>query len=163
MATTPSTGPTVLAADNTTQIAPFPNIAAANWSQDDPAHPGVLVNGLDNTPGRKAFFIWLEAKPGHQEAVASFLRDINAGVDQEPGTGPWFANRYSKSTFFIFEAFKDAEDRQKHVVGSGGNNFLRSEELKAMLAWPAQVHRLDVLHGKFNVLFGKEIVEKSVL
>jgi hypothetical protein len=43
MATTPSTGPTVLAADNTTQIAPFPNIAAANWSQDDPTHPGVPV------------------------------------------------------------------------------------------------------------------------
>lgn len=158
-----STSPTVLAADNTTQIAPFPNNTATSWSQDDPSHSGFLVNGLDNTPGRKAYLIWLEAKPGHEDSVAAFLRDINNGVNQEPGTGPWFANRYSKSTFFIFEAFKDVEDRNKHNVGPGGRNFLRSEELKQMLAWPAQIHRLDVLHGKFGVMFGQEVVAKSLL
>lgn len=147
----------VLAVDDQTEIAPFPNSSAASWAHDDPSHSGFLLNGLDNTPGRKAYLILLEAKPGHEDAVASFLRDINAGVEQEPGTGPWFGLRYSKTTFLIFEAFANAADRHAHDVGPGGQNFFRSEELNAMLAWPAQVTRLDVMHGKFGVLFGEKL------
>lgn len=147
----------VLAVDGTTRLAPFPNPSAASWSHDDPSHPGFLVQGLDDTPGRKAFFIILEAKPGYEDKVAAFLQDINAGVNKEPGTGPWFALRYSQTTFAIFEAFENAADRHAHYVGPGGQNFNRSEELKEMLAWPAQVQKLDVMHGKFGVLFGEKV------
>jgi quinol monooxygenase YgiN len=152
----------VMAVDDKTEIAPFPNTSAATWAHDDPSHPGFLVNGLDDTPGRKAYLILLEAKPGHEDAVAAFLRDINAGVEQEPGTGPWFGLRYSKTTFFIFEAFANAADRHTHDGGPGGQNFLRSDELKEMLAWPAQLLRLDVMHGKFGVLFGEKIVKETM-
>ena len=148
----------VVAADDQTEIAPFPNSAATGWAHDDPQHSGFLLNGLDRTPGRKAYLIILEAKPGHEDAVAAFLKDINAGVDKEPGTGPWFGLRYSKTTFLIFEAFKDVAGRRAHDMGPGGMNFVnRSEELKAMLAWPAQLSRMDVMHGKFDVLFGEKI------
>lgn len=153
----------VLAVDDKTEIAPFPNTSAFSWAHDDPSHSGFLLNGLDNTPGRKAYLILLEAKPGHEDAVAAFLRDINAGVEKEPGTGPWFGLRYSKTTFLIFEAFANAEDRQAHNVGPGGLNFSRREELNAMLAWPAQVNRVDVMHGKFGVFFGEKIQVNSVL
>ncbi|WP_263374327.1 putative quinol monooxygenase [Granulicella aggregans] len=121
------------------------------------AHPGWVVSGQDNTPGRKAYSINLEAKPGQGDKVEQFLRDILAGVEQEPGTGPWFGTRYSETTFGIFEAFPDAAARNAHNVGPGGQNFLRSAELDEMLAYPAHVYRLDVLFGKFNVLFGKPI------
>jgi quinol monooxygenase YgiN len=161
--TSPLTTSTVLAVDNTTKIAPFPNPSAASWSHDDPSHSGFILNGLDDTPGRKAYLIVLEAKPGHEDAVAAFLRDINAGVNQEPGTGPWFGLRYSKTTFLIFEAFESAADRHAHDVGPGGRNFMRSEELKGMLAWPAQIMRVDVMHGKFGVLFGEKVETKAVL
>ncbi len=123
-------------------------------------HPGWVVSGRDNTPGQKAYYINLEAKPGKGDQVERFLRDILAGVEQEPGTGPWFGTRFSDTTFGIFEAFPDTAARNAHNIGPGGRNFLRSAELDEMLAYPAHVYRLDVLFGKFSVLFGKTITSK---
>ena len=138
-------------------LAPFPN-PSPDWSQDDPAHPGFVVNGLDDTPGQKAYYIHMEAKPGKEDLLQDFLRDIHAGIDQEPMTGPWFALRYSKTTFCIFEAFPDAQARHAHNVGPGGQNFFHgSELLHEILAYPAQIHLLDVLHGKFNVILGQPV------
>jgi len=128
-----------------------------SWSQDEPAHPGYELRGADDTLGRKAYFIHLEAKPGKEELVMAFMRDINAGVNLEPGTGPWFGMRFSQTSFAIFEAFEDTADRNAHNVGPGGQNFQRVELLRDMLAWPAQIYRLDIMHGKFGVLFGKEV------
>jgi hypothetical protein len=93
-------------------------------SQDSPEHPGFLIHGVDNTPGHKAYYIHLQAKPGQEDALQKFLSDVNAGVDQEPLTGPWFALRFSQSTFGVFEAFPDAEARHTHDMGPGGRNFL---------------------------------------
>jgi quinol monooxygenase YgiN len=123
-------------------------------------HPGWVRSGRDNTPGPKAYYINLEAKPGKGDKVEQFLRDILAGVQQEPGTGPWFGCRFSDTTFGIFEAFPDTAARNAHDVGPGGRNFLRSAELDEMLAYPAHLYRLDVMFGKFSVMFGKEIASK---
>lgn len=123
-----------------------------------PNHPGFVVKGVDDTPGQKAYYIHLEAKPGKEDQVQQFLRDINSGVDQEPLTGPWFAVRFSQTTFGIFEAFPNAEARHTHDTGPGGQNFQRGAALlRDILAYPAQLYRLDVLHGKFNVMFGQPI------
>ncbi|KEF56445.1 uncharacterized protein A1O9_08026 [Exophiala aquamarina CBS 119918] len=129
----------------------------SNWSAEDPAHPTFVVHGTDDTPGRKAYFIYLEAAPDHEEDVRSFMRDINTGVDKEPGTGPWFGTRYSKTSFAIFEAFPDAKRRHDHDEGPGGTNFARIEELRKWLAQPAQIYRLDVMFGKFGTMFGEEM------
>ena len=120
-------------------------------------HPGWVRTGVDNGRGHKAYYINLEAKPGKGDKVEQFLRDILAGVEQEPGTGPWFGCRFSDTTFGIFEAFPDTAARNAHDVGPGGSNFLRSAELDEMLAYPAHLYRLDVMFGKFNVMFGKKI------
>ena len=139
-------------------ISPVTEInAITDWAQDDPAHPGYVVSGVDDTPGNKAYYIHLEAKPGREAAVQAFLKDINAGVDHEPGTGPWFALRFSQTTFGIFEAFPDAAARHTHDGGPGGRNFLRSDELQDMLAYPAHLYRLDILHGKFGVMLGRNV------
>ncbi len=121
------------------------------------AHRGWLRSGQDDAPGRKAYYINLEAKPGKGDKVEQFMRDILAGVEQEPGTGPWFGCRFSDTTFGIFEAFADSEGRTAHDFGPGGRNFLRSAELEEMLVYPAHVYRLDIMFGKFGVLFGKKI------
>ncbi len=121
------------------------------------AHPGWVRSGRNDTPGRKAYYINLEAKPGQGDRVEHFLRDILAGVEQEPGTGPWFGLRFSDTTFGVFEAFPDTAARKAHDFGPGGQNFLRSAELEEMLAYPAHVFKLDVMFGKFSVLFGEKI------
>jgi quinol monooxygenase YgiN len=134
---------------------PYPNLA-----QDDPAHPGWVRSGVADTPGHKAYYIHLEAKPGKGGEVEQFLRDILAGVEQEPGTGPWFGCRFSETTFGIFEAFPDSAARDAHDIVPGGRNFLRSELLHEMLAYPAHLYRLDVMFGKFSVMFGKKITSE---
>ncbi|MDT5305437.1 MAG: hypothetical protein QOE48_1105, partial [Mycobacterium sp.] len=102
-------------------------------------------------------YIHLQAKPGQEDALQKFLSDINAGVDREPLTGPWFALRFSQTTFGIFEAFPDAEARHTHDMGPCGRNFLRSDLLHQILAYPAQLYRLDVLHGKYGVILGQNV------
>ncbi len=140
--------------------SPGPNPYPAELLKDDPEHPGFVLNGVDDTPGQKAYYIHLEAKPGKGDLVQNFLRDILLGVEQEPLTGPWFGVRFAETTFGVFEAFADAEGRHAHDRGPGGGNFLRADELHEMLAYPARIYRLDVLFGKFNVMFGREIIAK---
>src|ERR1700722_4494855 len=77
---------------NVKEKHPGPN--TPNDSQLD-VHPGWVRSGRDNTPGPKAYYINLEAKPGKGDKVEQFLRDILAGVEKEPGTGPWFGCRFS--------------------------------------------------------------------
>jgi quinol monooxygenase YgiN len=137
----------------------FPTPASQlSWSHDDPVHSGFIIEGANKPPGRKAYLIHLEAKPGKEEEVQKFLHDIHNGVNQEPGTGPWFSLRFSKTTFFIFEAFPDADARHAHDMGPGGQNFFqRPEVLNDILAYPSRLYRLDVLHGKFGLMLGQAV------
>lgn len=111
-------------------------------------HEGRQVLGEQGVEGRKAFFIQLEARPGQEDAVVQMLRDIRACVENEPATGPWFAVRFTKSKFAIFEAFPDLAGRQAHVDGGGGDIFRDVARLNAILADAAKVHRVDVVMSK---------------
>jgi len=112
------------------------------------AHRGVQVLGEQGVEGRKAFFIRIEARPGQEEAVAQMLGDIRACVEDEPATGPWFALRFSQTSFAIFEAFPDLAGRQAHVEGGGGDIFRDLARMNTILADAATVHRVDVLMSK---------------
>lgn len=112
------------------------------------AHRGVQVLGEQGMEGRKGFFIQIEARPGQEEAVVQMLQDIRACVEAEPATGPWFAVRFSQTSFGIFEAFPDLAGRQAHVEGGGGDIFRDVARMHAILADAAQVHRVDVLMSK---------------
>ena len=112
------------------------------------AHRGVQVLGEQGFEGRKAFFIKIEARPGQEDSVVQMLEDIRACVEDEPGTGPWFAIRFSQFSFGIFEAFADLAGRQAHVEGGGGDIFRDTARMNAILAEAAKVHRVDVLMSK---------------
>lgn len=113
-----------------------------------PLHQGVEVLGEQGAEGRKAFVIRIEARPGQEDAVVQMLRDIRACVEEEPATGPWFAVRFSQTSFAIFEAFPHLAGRQAHVEGGGGDIFRDRERMNAILADAAKVHRVDVLMSK---------------
>ncbi len=127
-----------------------PSIAATASKTTPTAapHPGVQVLGEQGSEGRKAFYIHIEALPGKEDEVVQMLRDIRGCVEHEPGTGPWFALRLTATTFGIFEAFPDLAGRQAHVEGGGGEIFRDLARMNAILAFPAQVHRADVLMSK---------------
>lgn len=64
-----------------------------------------------------SLFVRLEAKPGKEEEVAAFLAQGLSLAKQEATTPVWFALRLNRSTFAIFDAFRNEGARQNHLNG----------------------------------------------
>lgn len=93
-----------------------------------------------------ALFVRLEAKPGKEADVESFLRGGLAIVQQEPATTAWFAIRMGPSTFGIFDAFPDDAGRQAHLSGRVAAALMA--KAPELLAKPPQIDKVDVLAAK---------------
>lgn len=96
-----------------------------------------------------ALFVRLEAKPGKEEDVASFLRAGLAVVQEEPATTAWFAFRLGRSTFGIFDAFPDEAGRQAHL--SGRVAAALTAKASELFAQPPTIEKIDVLANKLPV------------
>jgi quinol monooxygenase YgiN len=94
----------------------------------------------------KALIVQLEAAPGKEEELASFLVDALALVDGEPQTVAWFALRTGAASFAIVDAFPDEAGRQAHLAGPVAAALIeRADEL---LAQQPQIEPIDVLAAK---------------
>ncbi|MEO7910004.1 MAG: antibiotic biosynthesis monooxygenase, partial [Roseiflexaceae bacterium] len=83
----------------------------------------------------------LEAKPGKEADVESFLRSGLAIVQEEPATIAWFAIRLSPSTFGIFDAFPDEAGRQAHLSGRVAAALMANAP--ELLAQPPSIEPID--------------------
>ncbi|MBI3803289.1 MAG: antibiotic biosynthesis monooxygenase [Nitrospirae bacterium] len=93
-----------------------------------------------------ALFVRLEAKPGKEKDVESFLRSGLSVVQQEPATTAWFAIRLGPSSFGIFDAFPDESGRQAHLSGRVAAALM--EKAPELLAKPPAIEKVDVLAAK---------------
>jgi quinol monooxygenase YgiN len=93
-----------------------------------------------------ALFVRLEAKPGKEEEVASFLKSGLTLVQQEPATVAWFGIRLGTSTFAIFDAFPDEAGRQAHLNGRVAAALMA--KAGELLAQPPTIEKADVLAAK---------------
>ena len=93
-----------------------------------------------------ALLVRLEAKPGKEEEVESFLNSGLALVQEEPATTAWFAIRMGQSTFGIFDAFPDDRGRQAHLTGKVAAALM--EKASDLLAQPPTIEKVDVLAAK---------------
>ena len=93
-----------------------------------------------------ALFVRLEAKPGKEAEMESFLRGGLPIVQQEPATTAWFAIRMGASTFGIFDAFPDDAGRQAHLSGRVAAALMA--KAPELLAKPPQIDKVDVLAAK---------------
>jgi len=97
----------------------------------------------------KALFARLEAKPGKEDEVESFLRSALPIVQGEPATTEWFAVKIGPSTFGIFDVFPDDAGRQAHLSGGVATALMaRADEL---FASPPAISQMDVLESKLAV------------
>jgi quinol monooxygenase YgiN len=94
---------------------------------------------------RFGLFVRLEAATGRELALADFLTNAKALVDQEPGTTAWYALRFGPSTFGIFDAFADEDGRQAHLNGAVADALQEHAEL---FAQPPSLEPVDVLASK---------------
>jgi len=93
-----------------------------------------------------ALWVRLEAKPGKEAKVDSFLRGGLSVVQEEPATTAWFALRLGPSTFGIFDAFPDESGRQAHLTGEVAAALMaRAPEL---FSQPPVIDKVDVLAAK---------------
>src|SRR5438270_12176192 len=93
-----------------------------------------------------ALAVKLEAKPGKEAEVEKFLRDGLSIVRQEPATAAWFALRFGKSTFGIFDAFPVEAGRQAHLAGRVAAALM--QKAPELLAQPPSIEKVEVIAAK---------------
>ena len=93
-----------------------------------------------------ALLVRLEAKPGKEKDVESFLRSGLAIVEEEPATTAWFAIRMGPSTFGIFDAFPDEAGRQAHLTGRVAAALM--SKASELLSEPPVIEQVEVLAAK---------------
>jgi quinol monooxygenase YgiN len=93
-----------------------------------------------------ALLVRLEAKPGKESEVESFLRSGLEIVEEEPETTAWFAIRMGPSTFGIFDAFAGEEGRQAHLSGRVAAALMA--KASELFAEPPDIEKVDVLAAK---------------
>ena len=59
----------------------------------------------------------VEAKPGKENDVLSFLKSALPLAEDEVGTVRWYALKIGPSTFGIFDTFETEGGRQAHLKG----------------------------------------------
>jgi quinol monooxygenase YgiN len=95
---------------------------------------------------KTALLVRLEAKPGKEAEVESFLRGGLPIVQEEPATIAWFAVRLGPSTFGIFDAFPDEAGRQAHLSGPVAAALMA--KASELLAQPPVIEKVEVLAAK---------------
>ena len=93
-----------------------------------------------------ALLVRLEAKPGKEAEVESFLKSALPLAQQEPDTTAWFAIRLGPSTFGIFDAFPSEAGRQAHLSGPIAAALMA--KASELLSQPPNIEQVDVLADK---------------
>ncbi|MEO6543707.1 MAG: antibiotic biosynthesis monooxygenase [Nitrospiraceae bacterium] len=93
-----------------------------------------------------ALWVRLEAKPGKEVDVESFLLNGLSIVQDEPSTITWYAVKLGPSTFGIFDTFLNEPGRQAHV--SGRVAALLKAEASDLLAQPLSIEKIGIVAAK---------------
>lgn len=91
-------------------------------------------------------FVRLDAKPGKEAEVESFLRGGLPLAEAEPETTAWFALRLGPSTFGIFDAFPGDAGRQAHLAGPIAAALMA--KASDLLSKAPVIEKVDVLAAK---------------
>ena len=95
---------------------------------------------------RVAILALLEAKPGKEIELAAFLAGALPLAEDETQTLQWFAVRLGRSSFAIFDTFRDDAGRRAHLDGRIAAALMqRADEL---LAKPPEIISGDLLAAK---------------
>ena len=88
----------------------------------------------------------LEAKPGKETEVATFISAALSLAQQEPATTAWFALRLGPSTFGIFDTFPNEDGRQRHLTGPIAAALMA--KASDLFSVPPVIEMVDVLAAK---------------
>jgi hypothetical protein len=99
----------------------------------------------------------IEAMPGREADVESFLEGGLPMVQEEPATTAWFAIRLGPSTFGIFDVFPDESGRQAHL--SGRVAAALKENIGELFDEPT-IEQVDVIAAKLPQQRDSEMLQR---
>ncbi len=100
----------------------------------------------------KGLAVKLWAKPGKEAEVEAFLNSGLALVNEEPLTVTWYAVKFSKNTFGIFDTFAGDEGRDAHLNGKVAEALMANAA--ELLAEPPQIEKIDIIAAKGSGIVG---------
>lgn len=93
----------------------------------------------------QGLLVRLEAAPGKDAEVEALLRGTVAMLRDEPGTTAWYAVRFGRSEYGVFDAFHDEADREAHLHGRIAKSLTDSQSL---FVGPPSIEKVRVLASK---------------
>ena len=110
---------------------------------------------------REGLLVRLEAKAGNDAIVEDFLRSALPMVQREPLTSAWFAIRFGRSEYGIFDVFPDAAGREAHLAGPFARALMERRDV--LFTGEPRIQRLTVLAKKLPIISLVEQVTKGLL
>lgn len=109
----------------------------------------------------RALLVHLDARPDMDTAVENFLLTALPAVRREPATRAWFAVRFGRGEYGIFDVFPDELGRDAHLNGEVAAGLMaRAGDL---LAKPPRIEKLDVLADKLPAAIPLQPDTKALL
>lgn len=93
-----------------------------------------------------ALYCQLEARPGMEQEVASFLTGARKMVEDEPDTTAWFAIRMGPRSFAIFDAFNNERGRDAHLAGAVAKQLM--SKAPHLFVKQPEIQRFDIIADK---------------
>jgi quinol monooxygenase YgiN len=90
----------------------------------------------------------LNAKPGKEDDLASFLKNALPLAQAEDDTIAWFAIKIDNATYGIFDVFPGPEGRQAHLDGPIAAALMAKAD--DLLSSPPDIKPIDVLAAKLT-------------
>src|ERR1700749_2845180 len=124
----------------------------AGWSFHQLDHAVQLVEycpqptAKENAMDTVGLLVMLEAKPGKEDELASFLAGALPLVQEEPQTTAWFAVRIAPTQFAIFDTFPDDAGRDAHLSGQVAAALM--EHAPDLLSQAPDIQKVDVVAEK---------------
>jgi quinol monooxygenase YgiN len=115
----------------------------------------------DAMPSR-ALLIRLQAQPGMDEELQAFLNAAQVSVRQEAGARAWYALRFGRGEYGVFEAFADDSQCEAQLRGPVSLALMQEAD-NALLAQQPQFQRLDLLASKLPRLGEDVALTKGLL
>ncbi|GAC1423590.1 MAG: hypothetical protein NVSMB67_22330 [Flavisolibacter sp.] len=94
----------------------------------------------------KGLLVRLEAKHGKDGEVEAFLSSALPLVQQETGTTAWFAIRFGRSEYGIFDVFPDEAGRNAHLSGQVAKALM--QKAAELFASPPDIQKIEILADK---------------
>jgi quinol monooxygenase YgiN len=103
----------------------------------------------------------LDAKRDQRAATGEFLKSALPLVQQEAGTTAWFALRFNRSDYGIFDAFPSERDRDAHLTGAVASALLANAD--TLLDEPPSIQKVAILAAKLPAGAPGEITKAIAL